>query len=303
MVVASVLAVTACGTVALRTASAASPVAKCAISMFHVSDSGVVTSKGACKAGAKSVPASWSGSYQRFDSDGNACGTAPTRVPAGDFRVPVNGADHAKVTVTLKARTGRSYPATKAQNVGLGGTGAMCARLGDVSLPPAASICPWKPQGMGPDQKCGVPNGMVSWLSGFTMDGNTVSLGRVASRAGDCYLTSGAIGSFQAPNPPDWLGQHLLGQNLKCADGVFAWANTFVIALVNPAGKLCPNIHYFNKTWSFQVPPNWGGKLYVSVAIGIGYDWRSVPKPVDLETTSASFDLHGTDDGCPAISN
>lgn len=279
---------------------------KCVITGLNAAKTGVVTAAGRCLARTKSIPIQWTYNYTTFDQDGFACGNARSGnirsfslQPAAAYKANV------RVSLSAKPRKGlkRVKPVVRIKTFILGGQIAECGKLGSVPLPKPEELCTEWPDGRDPFiHPCGQSNRWASFSSAATYDGAMVDFGDVASRSGSCVRTKGSIGTFPAPRQTTWLGYRIVGENLKCEGGIFAWLNVITIGLYWPSsGEFCLKA-VFPYAWRFPIPPGWGGKLFVNVQMAVGYDWRTNEyKPVAGERITASFDLKGTENGCSQL--
>lgn len=276
--------------------------ALCAITKLNSTNSGAVTAQGKCLVGKKSVPASWSYSYMASDADGYTCGVKPTTGSTSSFRIQPEGADKVTVRVSLKARSGTSNTAKRNLSVSLGGDTAVCGTLKN-AMSDSASLCPWTSPWSGmmafPFEQCGKSTEVAAWASPMKLSGHTVSLGHPVTAGGSCYLTSEAAHGYPAPMSSPWLGFSNKGQNMLCDDGLFAWVNAFYVGVENAAGQHCYD-GVPGRTWSFQIPSDWGGKLYVEGNIGL-FTWTLPHKQLGLISQTGVFNLNGSVDPCTVL--
>lgn len=260
-----------------------------------------------CKYGKKNVPVRLTHNLLVHDGSGNSCGASVTAkggvvvIPSGANSVTYNFVAKSAKKVggryLLKRVTGRTAP---------GGDDYMCGQLGKTALPDPSVICSWNAQRAVPEDHCGIPNEWASFSSPLSMSSNTVSVGQVATRSGNCHLTNSDVGSARAAGSGNWMGYPYDRQLLACSDGVWVWINIIQVVFENQSGQVCANYrHMLGGAWSFQVPPEWGpGTMHVTTSLGVGYDWRKAdPRPLVRETTSASFSLNpnGMVDPCSAM--
>lgn len=251
-------------------------VARCTISGLHVSAAGVVTPSGACKAGKTKVAPAWSYSYRLFDSAGYACGSAPATgkivsKPAR-FRIDEEGADHAQLTVGLKAQRGKSRPATKHMRVPLGGDQAVCGTLNDATAT-VQQQCPWSDPWPGMVrllfQHCGEAGKLARWATPMTYSDGTVAWGHPVTVGGSCQFTTEAFANLPKPPVLVWNGVSYQGKNLKCDDGLSVMVQAIYVAVVNDAGERCYDVP-LGRVWGVQIPSDWGFKqLFVGTSLAV----------------------------------
>lgn len=290
------------------------PMAKCSISGLHVSAAGIVTPVGACRSGKSSVSPAWDYSYRLFDSAGYACGAEPVSGKAlsksGRFHIDSNGADHAVLTVRLKAQHGRSRSAVKRFGFNLvvpaGSDPASCGTLDDVTAT-TSQLCPWVQPWPGMEGgaflKCGKLSSLARLATAMTFTGGTVALGHPVTAGGSCHLSTQGFPRSQTEVSYDWQGVHYQGQNLWCDDGLFAFVNAITIGVVNNQGMRCYQAPV-TRVWSFQIPADWGGKqLFVEAAVGILDTKQKYAVHEDLVAQTGTFSLNpsGTVDPCTVL--
>jgi hypothetical protein len=265
------------------TAPTASPYANGAVSAVG----------GRCKQGKKAVLSTVSYSYSYTDSSGASCGSV--RGKGRSFSIdPEPALVHSRFGVAPKAHPARVTWGRWSSSQ-LEGDAWQCGKM--VNLPSPAQLCPWTtPISTHFTSSCGQPTTGIAWNSSPTISGNTVSAGHIVSRSGACYLTSGDAGGLLSGPAPSfsWLGFQDQGKTLVCKDGVVARGGLAYVELVNPAGQRCWGNPPHLGAWSFQVPPSWGGTLYVYFLVGVddhGYGMGTTAQ-------TAVLPLSGTADGC-----
>jgi hypothetical protein len=253
---------------------------------------------GRCKRGKRVVPSTVFYMYTYADSSGAGCGTVTGKgrsfgidpTPAA-VRSRFGVAPNIQPTRVTWGRWSSSSP---------GGDSWRCGKI--LNLPSVAQLCPWTtPIGTRFDSNCGKRTGAVAWDSSPTISGNTVSAGHVVSRSGACYLTSGTAGGLLNTPAPSftWLGFTDQAMTLVCSDRVIAHGGIAYVELVNPAGQRCWGAPTHLGAWSFQIPPSWGGTLYVYFDIGVATDLATDSKSGNgpIQETGV-LPLSGTADGC-----
>jgi hypothetical protein len=281
------------------------PSAKCVISSVETDDqAGTVASAGKCLRVGKKVLISWSTSYTAYDSTGAICGSAPVKGERSAFHIGPQGFDRATAHIVLKAKVGKSVAVTKSVSLNPSGTTAQCGKM--VNLPSSDVLCPWRtPSSTQFIPTCGMPTSGVAWNTAPVLRGNVVSAGHMVSRSGACWLSDGDDnGQMNKPVSVDWLGYHQQGKNVICSDGVVARGGIAYVEMVNPAGKRCFGAtNGPNNVWSFQIPPSWGGTLYVYFQMGVNDLSGKGPAGMGATAETAIFPLPGTEDGCPLLSH
>lgn len=273
---------------------------KCVITKVSVnSESGAVAASGRCVLKGKRVPVKWLTSYRTYDHDGYICGTSSTRGSSRVFRIQPQVAHRAVARINLHPRSGKGK-ASRLVHVKLGGSNLQCGK--PVNLPPASVLCSWQTPWPGQVDfaNCGIPNTMAAWKTAPTLTGNKVSSGHVTTRSGLCRVTTDRIGRERA-YAGEWLGYRIQEEHATCIDGMYFRIRLLLVAMTNPAGSFCWGGPRINMLRSFSVPPSWGGKLHVAFALsGIDGHGTSDPK-FSYQSQSATFDLPGTEDGCPQL--
>jgi hypothetical protein len=279
------------------------PSAKCVIASFDADEqTGEVSATGGCIRARNKVLPSWSYSYSSYDASGAVCGS-PVKGARNEFQIGPEGFDRAVVRVELKAKTGRSNTASRSVQLNSNGTEAQCGKM--VNLPSADLLCPWRPPQ--PSLRCGEPLAGVGWNTPPTLHGNVISAGHLVSRSGACWFSDTDGSGFIDPpiNRPvsyDWLGYHNQGKNVFCRDHLVVRGGITYVEMINPAGQKCSgHPPRSNSAWSFQIPPSWGGRLYVFFTMS-AFDAAAAKGGGQGNTAqTAVLQLSGSENGCSQL--